>query len=196
MSPERGIDHQRQKCISPKGTMQATNRGKQLVTVMTMNHSSSQQCVQYCHTYLSSSQGLSNWTYGPLNKKKTISGNGTLAQRYRNHRFWRRTDNHHFIKTTQSLTVFEICVLIPTDKCIPTTHWGNFSSQPAETITENYNWSRCKVVEPSECIQNTALGSKAQGSLQREEREDGKSQRNRKFAVTLHLLELSEKLFS
>lgn len=68
--------------------------------------------------------------------------------------------------------------------------------QKMELTIENLNWSKFRTVQPSWnwSIHNTSPTSKAQQSLWKRRQNECKSQRNRKFAMWLCLLEISEKL--
>lgn len=62
---------------------------------------------------------------------------------------------------------------------ILTLHQGYFSLQQKETITGNYNQSKCRIVEfsPNWSIYNTTPVPKVQGSLQKKGQKESQSQR-------------------
>jgi hypothetical protein len=66
--------------------------------------------------------------------------------------------------------------------------------QQTETITENYNQSKCRDVETSSNghLYKTAPTPMAQGTFQKEERKDCKSQRVKEFTLQFCLLRMSE----
>lgn len=57
-------------------------------------------------------------------------------------------DRHHFIKPAQSLTIFQIFVLISTDKSSPYLSLSRFLFA-TQTITENHTQSKFRVGEES-----------------------------------------------
>ena len=130
---------------------------------------------------------------GPFNKREVI-----LVS----HRSWRKTHNCHFAKPAQSLTTLANIYLTPIDSCGSQCSSKKLLSAPDKTFPENWNQSKCRGQEILWCtapadrhIYNT---TPAQQSLRlrdhcEEGKRDCKSQRNRKFAVRLCFLQVSER---
>lgn len=178
-------------------TTQACSGGKwaTVIAAMTcMNYS--KQCgmicprVQQCYSYLSSNQQFYNWAYTLINKRKIMSGTENLADYPSkwSHGSWRKM----------------VSFLNQHNSCLHSKYMSFYShvSMCLASLQQTralQNWSKCRELTVSYSGPPVKLqhysSTWGSGIIVVEGQKEGRSWRNRKFAVRSYILEMSRNVY-